>query len=293
MRPHVSHGILVKIAGSGLAAVGVILVLAALVAPAIFRSWREVPSTTTSAQIQQRNAESRSADEPDSAERNRRSHDGPGDAIRRECMVESQLRSRDITDERTLKAMARVPRHAFVPERHRDRAYDDTPLPIPHGQTISQPYIVALMTQLAQLGPDSRVLDVGTGSGYQAAVLAEIVDHVYSIEIVRDLADEGSKRLTSLGYDNVDVRCGDGYRGWPEKAPFDAIIVAAAPDHVPQSLIDQLAVGGRLIVPVGRLYQELLVIEKGSDRSTRRRSVAPVAFVPMTGEAQKRGGNSR
>lgn len=203
------------------------------------------------------------------------------------AMVKRQLRSRDIHDPQVLQAMQQVPRHEFVPKHLRSSAYADGPLPIGNGQTISQPYIVALMTQLGRPNPESRVLDVGTGSGYQAAVLAEIVNHVYSIEIVEDLADEASERLQRLGYDNIDVRCGDGYQGWEEHAPFDLIIVAAAPDHVPQPLIDQLAPGGRLIIPVGKYAQVLTMVEKKADGSTEKQSVAPVAFVPMTGQAEE------
>ncbi len=208
-------------------------------------------------------------------------------------MVERQLRSRDITNRRVLGVMGRVPRHRFVPEALRHQAYADHPLPIGHRQTISQPYIVALMTQLAQPKANSRALDVGTGSGYQAAVLAKLVKTVYSIEIVRPLADEAGSRLKSLGYDNVEVRCGDGYRGWPEHAPFDVMIVAAAPDHVPGPLVEQLAPGGRLVIPVGSAgkyfrSQSLLVIEKQADGSIRKQNVASVAFVPMTGEAETR-----
>ncbi len=203
-------------------------------------------------------------------------------------MVEEQLRGRDITDQRVLDAMRRVPRHRFVAETHRDLAYTDQPLPIGHGQTISQPYIVALMTQLARTQPNARALDVGTGSGYQAAVLAELVETVYSIEIVCPLADQARDRLKSLGYRNIEVRCGDGYRGSPEHAPFDLIIVAAAPQHIPQPLIEQLAPGGRMVIPVGRWYQNLIVVEKQRDGSIRKSVVAPVAFVPMTGEARNR-----
>lgn len=206
----------------------------------------------------------------------------PMDA-KRTLMVERQLRGRDIDNANVLAAMRKVPRHQFVPEHLQAAAYEDRPLLIGHDQTISQPYIVALMTQLADPTTQSRVLDVGTGSGYQAAVLAELVDHVYSIEIVEPLATAAKNRLQSLGYDNVTVRHGDGYQGWPEQAPFDAIIVAAAPDHVPQPLIDQLAIGGRLILPVGKQFgQTLLLIEKQADGGIRRTGVAPVAFVPLT-----------
>jgi protein-L-isoaspartate(D-aspartate) O-methyltransferase len=206
----------------------------------------------------------------------------------RRRMVETQLEARDITDPRVLAAMGKVPRHLFVPERLRHEAYNDYPLPIGHDQTISQPYIVALMTQLAAPKPDSIALDVGTGSGYQAAILAELCKEVYSIEIIKELADEASERLKRLGYKNVQVRCGDGYRGWPEKAPFDVIIVAAAPDHIPEPLVNQLGPGGRLVIPVGRFFQELMLVEKLADGTVRKRSIIPVSFVPMTGEALRK-----
>jgi protein-L-isoaspartate(D-aspartate) O-methyltransferase len=205
----------------------------------------------------------------------------------RRQMVEKQLRGRDITDQRVLEVMGRVPRHRLVAEQLQDAAYTDRPLPIDHGQTISQPYIVALMTQLAQPKATSRALDVGTGSGYQAAVLCELCKEVYSIEIVDGLAKQARQRLADLGYRNVQVRTGDGYRGWPEHAPFDLIIVAAAPDHVPRALVEQLAPGGRLVIPVGKFYQDLVVVEKQKDGKSREWTVAPVAFVPMTGEALK------
>ena len=207
--------------------------------------------------------------------------------LARQRMVQFQLGSRDISDARVLHVMGRIPRHEFVPQDVIHEAYDDHPLPIGHGQAISQPYIVALMTQLARPRAESRALDIGTGSGYQAAVLAELCREVYSIEIVEPLATSAAERLKRLGYKNILVRAGDGYRGWPEKAPFDVIIVAAAPDHVPKPLIDQLAVGGRMVIPVGRGQQDLLVIEKQPDGSVRQESVAPVLFVPMTGEAQQ------
>ncbi len=228
-----------------------------------------------------------------SAERDRRAAttDEALQAKRRALMVDVQLRGRDINDPKVLDVMGRVPRHRFVGADLQALAYEDTPLPIGQGQTISQPYIVALMTQLARPKPGAKALDIGTGSGYQAAVLAGLVNHVYSIEIHKPLADEARERLKALGIRNVEVRHGDGYRGWPEKAPFDIILVAAAPPEVPQPLIDQLAVGGRLIVPVGGLViQQLLVIEKRPDGSVDRREVAPVSFVPMTGEAQTRVG---
>ena len=205
----------------------------------------------------------------------------------RRAMVAKQLRGRDITDQRVLQVLERIPRHRFVASGLEDSAYTDRPLPIDRGQTISQPYIVALMTQLARPRPDARALDVGTGSGYQAAVLAELCREVYSIEIVDDLAKQATQRLKEMGYRNVHVKSGDGYRGWPEHAPFDLIIVAAAPDHVPPVLVEQLAPGGRLIIPVGKFYQDLIVVEKQPDGQTRDWTVAPVSFVPMTGEAQK------
>lgn len=213
--------------------------------------------------------------------------DAPAAAERAE-MVRTQLAGRNITDPRVLEAMRRVPRHRFVPAEHAAEAYGDHPLPIGHAQTISQPYIVALMTQLAQVEPGQRVLDIGTGSGYQAAVLAEMGADVASIEIVPELAEEAKARLAALGYKNVHVRAGDGYRGWPERAPFGAIILAAAAPEIPQPLIEQLAVGGRLVLPVGEHYgQELLVITKQKDGSLRRETVAPVMFVPMTGEVRE------
>ncbi len=206
-------------------------------------------------------------------------------AEQRQRMVERQLRNRDIRDSDVLKAMERVARHRFVPAEFEDQAYADHPLPIGLGQTISQPYIVALMTQLARPTRQSRVLEVGVGSGYQAAVLAELCKNVYGVEILDPLAQNARERLAALGYQNVAIKCGDGYGGWPEFAPFDAILVSAAPDHVPQPLVEQLAVGGRLVIPVGRAFQELLLVEKRPDGSLRRESVAPVLFVPMTGEA--------
>jgi len=206
----------------------------------------------------------------------------------RHQMVELQLAARDIRDERVLDVMRRVPRHRFVPASQREAAYADWPLQIGSGQTISQPYIVALMTQLTNPKPESRALDVGTGSGYQAAVLAELCREVYSIEIVESLALEARFRLAELGYRNVEVRCGDGYRGWPEHAPFDVIILAAAPSQIPEPLVEQLAPGGRLVLPVGDWAQELVVVEKQADGSTREWSEIGVRFVPMTGEALRR-----
>jgi len=218
-------------------------------------------------------------------------HEAPATTRARRRMIDRDLRGRNITDRRVLEAMARVPRHRFVAEGQAARAYADRPLTIGHGQTISQPYIVALMTQLAAPKPEGRALDVGTGSGYQAAVLGELCKEVYGIEIVEPLAEGAKKRLAALGYQNITVRHGDGYQGWKEKAPFDVIIVAAAPDHVPKPLVDQLATGGRMVIPVGGHWwnQELLLIEKQADGTLRQKKVAAVAFVPMTGEAKKRG----
>jgi protein-L-isoaspartate(D-aspartate) O-methyltransferase len=204
----------------------------------------------------------------------------------RRRMVEEQLRARDIEDPRVLEAMARVPRHLFVPAALRFRAYADHPLPIGNGQTISQPYIVALMTQLAEVEPDDVVLEVGTGSGYQAAVLSDIVREVYTIEIVPDLADTAKARLSDLGYRDVTVRTGDGYVGWKEKGPFDAILVTAAAPEVPPPLVEQLAPGAILVIPVGpqTQVQSLLRIQKTEDGRTVTREVLPVVFVPLVRE---------
>jgi protein-L-isoaspartate(D-aspartate) O-methyltransferase len=203
-------------------------------------------------------------------------------------MVRTQIEARDVKDAAVLAAMRRVPRHEFVPDAQRPFAYDDRPLPIAAGQTISQPLIVALMTELLRVKPGQRVLEIGTGSGYQAAVLAELKLEVYSIEIVAELANSAHATLARLGYKNVVVRAGDGYAGWPEFAPFDGIIVTAAPPKVPQPLIDQLKPGARLAVPEGVHEQELVVYEKTKAGDLRRTSVIPVRFVPMTGKAQER-----
>ena len=202
-------------------------------------------------------------------------------------MVELQLANRDIRSKRVLNVMGRVPRHRFVPSDLQGMAYRDSPLPIGKGQTISQPYIVALMTQLVEPKPDHKALDVGTGSGYQAAVLAELVGRVFSIEIVESLATDADNRLGSLGYENITVRHGDGYAGWQSEAPFDVIIVAAAPDHIPPALVEQLAPGGKMVIPVGDRLQTLMLIEKLDDGKVVKRNVAPVAFVPMTGQAEE------
>jgi protein-L-isoaspartate(D-aspartate) O-methyltransferase len=204
----------------------------------------------------------------------------------RERMVKEQIEARGVKDPLTLAAMRKVERHRFVPEASVESAYADHPLPIGHGQTISQPYIVAFMTEALGLQGGERVLEVGTGSGYQAAVLAEIAARVYTIEIVEPLATEARERLAALGYRNVEVRSGDGYRGWPEAAPFDAIIVTAAAPRIPEPLTDQLADGGRLVIPVGDEFQELVVVTRRGTGLEERR-VLPVRFVPMTGEVRR------
>lgn len=206
----------------------------------------------------------------------------------RRRMIEADLADRGIDNRRVLEAMGRIARHRFVPEDLQHTAYADHPLPIGHKQTISQPYIVALMTQLAEPKPTDRALDVGTGSGYQAAVLAELCAEVYGIEIVEPLAKLGANRLAELGYKNATVRHGDGFRGWPDKAPFDIVIVAAAPPDIPKPLIEQLAPGGRLVIPVGRHFQHLVRLRKLPDGTIEEETVLPVRFVPMTGEAQER-----
>ena len=201
-------------------------------------------------------------------------------AAKRQRMVQNQIRDRGISDEKVLEAMMKVERHLFVPGELRRLSYEDTPLPIGYGQTISQPYIVAYMTEAAQLDAEDRVLEIGTGSGYQAAVLAEIVKDVYTIEILEPLADSARHRLETMGYENIKVKCGDGYEGWPEHAPFDSIIVTAAPPELPEDLIGQLKMGGRMVVPVGSIQQELYLIvrtESGFDK----KPLLPVIFVPM------------
>jgi protein-L-isoaspartate(D-aspartate) O-methyltransferase len=197
-------------------------------------------------------------------------------------MVERQLRSRGIDDPHTLRAMAKVPREKFVPNELRNSAYDDRPLPIGYGQTISQPFIVALMTQRLQPKASDRVLEIGTGSGYQAAILSELAGEVYTIEIVRPLAQHAEVLLRELGYNNVHVKAGDGYKGWPEHAPFDGIIVTAAPDHVPQPLVEQLREGGRMIIPVGKTGAQILYLLEKRDGKIKQKAVIPVKFVPFT-----------
>jgi protein-L-isoaspartate(D-aspartate) O-methyltransferase len=195
-------------------------------------------------------------------------------------MVIQQLRGRDIHNPRVLEAMRAVPRHLFVPEAQRREAYGDHPLPIGHGQTISQPYIVAFMTQALDVGPDDRVLEIGTGSGYQAAVLARLARTVYTIEIVDPLAARARETLSALGYRNVHVRTGNGYLGWPEHAPFDRIMVTAAPDEVPPALVQQLKVGGLMAIPVGTTHQELRILRR-TPTGTETLHTLPVRFVPM------------
>ena len=207
-------------------------------------------------------------------------------ARQREDMVRTQIAARGVRDEKVLAAMRTVPRHLYVPEAQRAESYADHPLPIGEGQTISQPYIVGLMTELLGVAPGDRVLEVGTGSGYQAAVLAAIGCEVYSVEIRSALAQAAQVRLAELGVKGVDVRAGDGYGGWPEKAPFQAIIVTAAPERIPQPLLEQLAVGGNLVIPVGAYYQQLKVITREPSGYSER-DVIPVRFVPMTGEVEK------
>ena len=205
----------------------------------------------------------------------------------RERMVREQLMSREIDDPRVLAAMKKVPRHEFVPEEFRHTAYDDSALPLELGQTISQPYIVAYMTQALALRGTERVLEIGTGYGYQAAILGETASEVYTIEIIPELQEHARFILGKLRYQNIHFRTGDGYAGWPEHAPFDCIIVTAAPEMVPQPLLDQLADGGRMIIPLGSMNQELVVFEKQKN-IIKRRSTIGVRFVPMTGKAQEK-----
>ncbi|HTG35375.1 MAG TPA: protein-L-isoaspartate(D-aspartate) O-methyltransferase [Thermoanaerobaculia bacterium] len=207
----------------------------------------------------------------------------------RHRMVE-QIRVRGVTDVGVLAALEAVPRHLFVPADERGKAYADHPLPIGGGQTISQPYMVALMTSLLDLRPGARVLEIGTGSGYQAAILSRVAGEVYTIEILKPLAERARRTLTDLGCRNVHVRTGDGFQGWPNAAPFDGIIVTAAPPSIPDPLLEQLKVGGRLVIPVGDrdALQNLQVLTKRADGGFDRSSVMPVRFVPMTGEAQRR-----
>ncbi len=206
--------------------------------------------------------------------------------VLRDKMVSQQIEARGLKNSEILRAMGAVPRHLFVPLKYRKSAYGDHPLPIGEGQTISQPYIVALMTDLLRLKPGTRILEVGTGSGYQAAILAELGCDVYSIEIIAPLGKRAKKTLDRLGYENVQVRIGDGYKGWPEKAPFDAVIVTCAPERIPQALISQLKKGGRMVIPVGEaggIQQLVLAVKKETELALR--SVLPVRFVPMVKES--------
>ena len=210
--------------------------------------------------------------------------------VARRRMVAHNLQGRDISDKSVLKAMSEVPRHLFVPQSLRNKAYADHPLPIGKGQTISQPYVVAMMTQAVSLKPGDRVLEIGTGSGYQAAVLAVMVGEVYTIEIIPSLAESAAKKLKELGYDNVFVMAGDGFFGWPEHAPFDAIIVTAAAEKIPVRLIEQLGIGGRLIMPVGPVEtsQRLTLVTKRMDGRLIYQVREGVRFVPMTGRIQEK-----
>jgi protein-L-isoaspartate(D-aspartate) O-methyltransferase len=201
-------------------------------------------------------------------------------------MVTSQIAARGVKDPRVLEALREVPRHLFVDPEFRREAYEDHPVPIGMGQTMSQPYIVALMSELLDVQPKDRILEIGTGSGYQSAVLARLAREVDTIEILPELSRRAQERLASLHINNVHCRIGDGYRGWPEKAPFDGIIVTAAPRKIPAPLLEQLAPGGRMVIPVGDFYQELKVFSKAANGSVSERDVIPVRFVPMTGEAE-------
>jgi protein-L-isoaspartate(D-aspartate) O-methyltransferase len=205
----------------------------------------------------------------------------------RQRMVERQLKSRGIKDQRVLAAMGKVPREEFVPPESRDASYEDGPLPIGYDQTISQPYIVAFMTEQLRLQPGDRVLEIGTGSGYQAAILAELVSEIYSVEIVEPLARAAEATLQRLGYKNVHVKVGDGYKGWPGAAPFDAIIVTCAPDKIPQPLIDQLKDGGRMVIPVGEPFAQQLYLLERKNGQLKESVTLPVRFVPMAREAEK------
>ena len=201
--------------------------------------------------------------------------------IEADRMVTNQIERRGVRDAKVLRTMRDIPRHLFVPGYLKNSAYSDRPLPIGEGQTISQPYIVALMTELLQLEGGETILEIGTGSGYQAAVLSPLVKKVFTIEIVKPLANSARKLIEKLGYENVIVKWGDGYKGWIEHAPYDRVIVTAAPDKVPQALIDQMKIGGLLVIPVGTYYQELKVITKISEQEIEEKSIIPVRFVPM------------
>jgi len=208
-------------------------------------------------------------------------------AVERERMVKEQIAMRGVTDERVLRAMRKVPREQFVPEQMRGQSYSDGPLPIGYDQTISQPFVVAFMTEKLRLRPTDRVLEIGTGSGYQAAILAELAAKVYTVEIVEPLGKRAEQTLQRLGYKNVQVKIGDGYQGWPEYAPFDAVIVTCAPNHVPQPLVAQIKEGGRIIIPVGPAGDQTLYLLEKKNGRLEQRNVLPVSFVPMTGEASR------
>lgn len=205
--------------------------------------------------------------------------------LKRQRMVDEQIVARGVADPRVLDAMRKVERHLFVTAALQALAYADGPLPIGRGQTISQPYIVAYMTEALRLKPGDHVLEIGTGSGYQAAILAELAKEVYTIELVQALAETAKEKLASLGYRNIEVRCADGYKGWPEKAPFDAIIITAAPPEIPIELVSQLKTGGRMVVPVGSLFQELVLITK-TETGYETKALIPVRFVPMVRPAK-------
>ena len=200
--------------------------------------------------------------------------------LQRQQMLKKQLCDRHINDKKVLAAMSKVPRHLFVDSSYRESAYSDRPLPIGYQQTISQPYIVAYMTQAAGITADNKVLEIGTGCGYQTAILGEIARQVYSVEIVSQLAERANQTLNKLGYQNIKIETGDGYRGWKEYAPYDVIIVTAAPEYIPQALIEQLAIGGRMIIPVGKWHQEIVVINKTEEEILKEKTI-PVRFVPM------------
>lgn len=255
------------------------------------------PSVTLASQERQADANQVPADVNQQGEKeykkvSRPDHNHPAFKERvdeRKRMVATQIQARDVKDPNVLKAMQIVPRHVFMPATQRRYAYSDHPLPIEHGQTISQPYIVAFMTDALKLRPGSKVLEIGTGSGYQAAVCAEIAREVYTIEIVEGLAKSAKERLKKLGYPNVFVKAGDGFFGWPEKGPFDAIIGTAAAKRIPEPLLEQLKPGGRMIIPTGSPFgfQYLELITKDKEGKIRKSRVMPVRFVPMTGEVQK------
>jgi protein-L-isoaspartate(D-aspartate) O-methyltransferase len=201
-------------------------------------------------------------------------------------MVEEQIIARGIRDKAVLEAMKKTPRHRFVPESHRRLSYEDHPLPIGQGQTISQPFIVAYMTEAAEISAQDKTLEIGTGSGYQAAILGAIAKEVYSIEIIPELAERARRTLEELGYKNVHVKTGNGYLGWPEQAPFDVIIVTAAPDEIPKALVEQLAVNGKMVIPVGTAAQEMVIITKTRSGVVEKRTL-PVRFVPMVGKPKR------